>query len=252
MAAVFFESSLQASLSAPLPYVPTRSRDSNAHEKGRRGKRYQWGFRDSQVNRDSTGRPGSKRFQRYLNRSFLLDQSNDVEFDDFSILMNTKTVFTDLHQNSETLSKWEEFIEVTEEKQEQLLIGLSIDVSKFVQQKITHRREFIQNMSPEASFNAIDKKLRRVLHNYGNSQMLADLDSELVQYITTGEFGSLVFTFSESYQRMLCHGICQFYSLNSQSQDMASGKRIVIVSKTQETRVPAITLTQHLQARTAL
>jgi len=247
MTAVIFETSLPTSLNAPLPYASTRSRDSNAHEKGRRGKRYQWGYRDSQVNRDSSGRPGSKRFQRYMNRSFLLEQSNEVEFDDFSIVMTSKTAFTDLHQNSETLRQWEEFIEVTEEKQQQLLVGLSIDVSNYVQQKITQRQEFLKNMSAVERFNAIDRKLRRVLQIYGNSQILAELDSELLQYIATGEFGSLMYTFSEPYQRMLCHGIiCQFYALNSQSQDMASGKRTVIVSRTKETRVPVITLTQYL------
>jgi len=202
-----------------------------------------WAIRDSQAKRDFIGRPGSKRFQRHLNRSFLLDQS-DVSHDDFNVYPRSRSIFGQLLSDSEKLSHWEAFIEISEDQQEALLVSLSADVSDYLEQ------EPIQDEhTSEIQFKNIDKKLRKLLKMHLESKILSDLDAQMYQYVNDGNFDSLIYSFNEPFHRMICHGICQFYALHSHSKDV-SEQRVVVVSKTKKTKFPKETLSEHLKRMT--
>jgi len=235
MAAVFETSTPMEISTMPLPYIQTGARDSNAHPKGRRGKRYHWGVRDSLANRDTPGRPGSRRFQRYLNKAFLLNQSADLEANDFVITASSSSIFTEILGDGDKLATWEQFLDMNEHEQSEILFAVSEQVECWI------------DLSPEQNFNMIDKKLRRVLQLHLCSDFLSELEAEILQRIS-GEMTSLVYTFAEPWHRMICHGICQYYSLHSQSTDVKGGKRVVVVSKTKRTRIPAVSLSQHLKS----
>jgi len=234
MATILDTSSPMDISAMPLPYIQTGARDSNSHPKGRKGKRYLWGTRDSQAARETPGRPGSRRFQRYLNRSFLLNQTAELHADDFVIASSTTSVFTEILSDGDKLSIWEQFLDMNEHEQNEILLSFSEEADAWI------------DLSPEQNFNMIDKKLRKVLQLQLCRDFLAQLESELIQRIS-GEMSSLAYTFTEPWHRMICHGICQYYSLHSQSTNVKGGKRVVIVSKTKHTRVPAVPLSQHLR-----
>lgn len=202
-----------------------------------------WAIRDSQSRRDFVGRPGSKRFQRHMNKSFLLEQT-EVSREDFYVFPKTRSIFGELMNDSEKLSQWENFIEVTEDQQEALLVSLSADVSDFLEKE--HSQD---EVTSELQFSKIDKKLRKLLKVHLESKILSDLDAQMYEYVNNGNFETLIYSFNEPFHRMICHGVCQFYALHSHSKDVAE-ERVVVVSKTKRTRFPKQTLSEHLKMMT--
>jgi len=205
--------------------------------KGRK-RNYRWTSKDSSARFEDVGKMGSKRYQRFLNKTFLIDQERQLDAADFNIFVHCCTPFTQLWQEPKKLQVWEPFIDVTEERQEELLVSLSVDISNY-----------LQNMTEEsasASFKIIDRKIRKLLKRHLRSEFLMALDDEILGYIRLDDYNTLVYSFSDPYHRMICHGICQFYSLQSRSKN-SKGDRVVVVSKTQHTSIPNQTLSQHLQ-----
>jgi len=62
---------------------------------------------------------------------------------------------------------------------------------------------------------------------------------------------SVTYSFDCTYQRMLCHGICQYYGLESRSKSINEydddDNKIVIVKKKSLTCIPNETLSSHLR-----
>jgi len=209
--------------------------------KGRK-RNYRWTAKDSAARFEDVGKMGSKRYQRFLNKTFLIDQERQLDAADYNIFVHCCTPFTQLWEEPQKLRVWEPFIDVTEERQEELLLSLSVDISNYIQ----NMTEEANNLGPSASFKIIDRKIRKLLKRHLSSEFLMDLDDEIVGYIRLGDYNSLVYSFSDTYHRMICHGICQFYALQSRSKN-SKGDRIVVVSKTEHTSIPNQTLSQHLQ-----
>eukprot|EP01083_Nonionella_stella_P075686 205828_1 len=64
--------------------------------------------------------------------------------------------------------------------------------------------------------------------------------------------GPLVLLFGDAFHRLLAHGVCQFYHLNSQSETLTEGNRVTIVQVPKSGRLatsPAqtVSLCEHLQ-----
>jgi len=86
---------------------------------------FRWAARDNLASRNRIGRPGSKRYQRYINRSFLGDLGSEGEMELDFRMMESTSPFSILFEESNR-KKWDPFVEVTEEKQEKLLISIEI------------------------------------------------------------------------------------------------------------------------------
>jgi len=213
-------------------------------------------MRDSQARFSRVGKPGSKRFQRYMNDSFLHNVL-DLEPEDFQ-LQSVRSTFSLLFEEQNE-KKWAPFVDITEEEQDYLLFSMN-----HVKKGEEEEDEFgdfviipIENMEtkqedcsfhPETKFRKVDKKIRRFIQKNPTNPFLLSMDEEIVKYIEMGTFQPKIFSFDQSFQRMICHGICQFYSLNSFSRENEKGSRVVTVRKPLKGfSTPSITLSIFLQ-----
>jgi len=215
--------------------------------------------RDSLNRRNNIGKPGSRRHQRWLNRMFLMEQEVELELEDFKIFDTTKTALSQIFEDSFCSEIWAPFVDVTEEQEEQLL--MSIDVT------LTHKNDKESDLEVEVSFDdeddssddqmfpaqesfkRIDKKIRKVLQQQIENEFLSSMDKEIANYIQIKEFNTLTYSFEDSFHRLICHGICQFYSLRSRSEDSETGDRILVIKKPATILKPSTTLTQFLQQK---
>lgn len=216
--------------------------------------------RDSLARRNNIGKPGSRRHQRWLNRMFLMEQEVELELEDFTIFDPARTPLSQIFEDSFYNEIWAPFVDITEEQEEKLL--MSIDVT------LTHkndkfRREVavsfddededddldVKMHPPHESFKRIDKKIRKVLQQQIENEFLSSMDKEIASYIQIKEFNTLTYSFEDSFHRLICHGICQFYSLRSRSEDSETGDRILVIKKPATLLKPSTTLTQFLQQK---
>jgi hypothetical protein len=193
------------------------------------------------INRASTarlsyfGRPGSKRFQRFVNKSFLLDNEDDLNAEDLVVFSSTSTALTLICEESNK-KIWEPFVSVTEEQQKNMIA--IIEPTRGTAAEVP--------LSSARSFASIEVKIRKVLKANIDSEFFLSLEKELLNYIESDDVSTLEYSFPEAYHRMLCHGICQYYNLKSISKNDKGG-RILVVDKKKESRNPGETLIQHLR-----
>jgi len=81
-------------------------------------------IRDSQARLEKVGKPGSKRFQRFVNKTYLYQHEWDLQPEDFEIAKKSPSPFSLLF-DEKIKQLWEPFIDITEEEQEKLLQKLS-------------------------------------------------------------------------------------------------------------------------------
>jgi len=214
----------------------------------RRGRQrsFRWAPRDtSRDGRTYVGRPGSKRHQRFLNRSYISSQETFVEHEDFNIHPTSFSSPLDLlFRDPQLQLKWEEFLLSTEEQQDELLIELTSSINLTGSRR--YSQENANERSPVQSFIAIDKKIRTILLRHANCEFLYTLEKQIIDFIGQND-KLLMYPFSDPLQRILCHGVCQFYSLPSKSKSQW-GRRVVVIENSQHnTTLPAMTLFQYLQ-----
>jgi len=201
------------------------------------------------------GRPGSRRYQRYLNRSFLLENERNITPQDLLVFSQITTPLSMVLQDSNHLKNWEPFISTSEEKQEHMLKKLT-NGSEHNTNKSNARR--MSSSSASDSFALIDLKIRKLFKKSGvlECEIFDNLEKEITCFILGNDNDnnnstSLTYSFDSTYQRMLCHGICQYYRLESRSQSVDDDNdvdhKIVIVKKKHESCIPNETLSTHLQ-----
>jgi len=227
--------------------------------------------RQRQIIKDSrmgkVGKPGSKRYQRYLNKSFLQEQQWDLKPEDFEVIKFSCSPFSVLFEETNR-RKWAPFVDITEEKQNQLLSCLRGAISE--DEKYDEFGDFVYVFSEalqikdfedqeeevktppsppaELHFRKVEKKIRKFIRKNSDLQIIHLLDQEIVDYIQLATYQPKRFTFTESLHRMICHGICQFYTLSSRSEDCVGGSRAVVVRKPKKgVCFPSMTLTKFLQ-----
>jgi len=220
-------------------------------------KRQRLMLRGDRTSLTNLGRPGSKRYQRYLNKSFLQEQQWDLQPEDWEIVNFSYSPFTVLFDERHK-KKWDPFVDITEEEQEQLLVELTcskLDEEKedefgdfvFIEPEVKHEEVKISMPPVEFHFYKVDKKIRKFIRKNPDNSLVRSLDEEIVNYIQLATYQPKIFTFMESFQRMICHGICQFYLLNSKSEVTGSGKRVIVKKPKKEVGLPSMTLSKFLE-----
>jgi len=191
------------------------------------------------------GRPGSRRYQRFLNRSFLTGQEVEVETQDL-IVFEAPTI-TPLGSLTEPENRklFEPFVSVTEEEQQVLFASINVHMTPRTNAADISRQHV--SISAAKSFQRIDKKIRKLLKVNLKNDFFRDFDQEIANLIQNGS-RALEYSFEDSFGRLICHGICQYYSLMSRSIDTTRG-RIVVIERKASTTIPGETLTQYLQRK---
>jgi len=231
---------------------------SVAPTSGRRG--YVPPMRHSHARATRIGRPGSKRYQRFLNKEYLSEQQWDLEFEDFQAVRFGCTPFSALFEEHNSRI-WEPFIDITEEEEQWLLRQLEEGKSSNVEERdelgdwiIIQQEEdnlldeFVdQAIHGATSLLRIQKDIRKFMRRNPDSPFLLAMDKEIADYIEA-ESQLLTYTLETSFQRLICHGICQYYALRSRSEDQIDGTRLTIVSKPKGgISLPSHTLSEYLQ-----
>jgi len=216
------------------------------YERSNDKRRRKWKWVDG-VQRTRTGRPGSRRYQQWLNESFLTDTSQ-LELDDFNVVHQPRiTPFHELFEEKAKLEKWQQFLDSSEEEQDELLISVSLTVKKDM--KLSEEcGDVIDSETAKQSFQKIDKKIRKMLQTHFDSEFVCNLDKEIVNWIRIADYNTLTYAFDDSFHRMICHGVAQFYRLKSRSKDTPS-KRVLLIDKPKSLGCPSTTLVQYLQCK---
>jgi len=210
--------------------------------------------RDSQARLSKVGKPGSKRFKRYINNSFLQDQQWDLEPQDFQLHSLSCSPFSLLFEENNG-KKWAPFVDITEEEQNYLLSSLHKEEQEdeFGDFVILPREEEIEVITtspirPEVHFRRVDKKIRRFIQKNPTNQFVLSLDQEILKYIELAAPQPKTFSFDQAFHRMICHGICQFYCLHSHSRDHKGGRAVTVKKPSQGFPSPEVTLSIFLQS----
>jgi len=205
-----------------------------------RRRRYVPPVRDSQARISRIGRPGSRRYQRFLNNEYLIEQQWDLELEDFQVVRFGGTPFTPLFAEHNR-KIWEPFIDVTEEEEQWMLrqldgkpteqgdeLGDWIVIEKQTEICLEDFEE--PTVHASTSMGRIQRNIRNFIRKNPDSPFLLAMDKEISDYVEHGR-ESLTYLFENAFQRMICHGICQYYALISRSEDQPDGTRLTTVSK---------------------
>jgi len=210
------------------------------------------------------GTPGSRRFQRFVNNAFLIDQqqkfstaltTQDMEED----LSYPASLFHTLFENDEDLKAWHSFIAESEEDQDIFLMEMEETKNKkpksFKQSKRSKSSRPISmennhnndNMDEDEdsneltisdisflSFRLIDKSARSLLKRIYTWDFVQQLDNELLKFTHQVNEDKVTYSIADSFQRMILHSICQYYHLPSNSVNTENGDRIVIIRKSKK------------------
>jgi len=223
-----------------------------------RRRRYVPPVRDSGARFMRIGRPGSKRYQRFINKEYLTEQQWDLELEDFQVVRFGGTPFTPLFEEHNSRI-WAPFVDVTEEEEQwlirQLCEGKSLEERSdelgdwiMVEEEDLLVDDFVEQVvHASTSILRIQKNIRQYVRQNPDFPFLNEMDKAITDYIENGS-GSLTYSFETSFHRMICHGICQYYSLHSRSEDSEDGIRVMVISKPRKgISLPSHRLTEYLQ-----
>lgn len=176
--------------------IPDKSSSSSSTSKpaasslGSPSKKWKWGPRNS-TRKPRQGKPGSKyyfylkkfiqllfffskrRYQRWLNASYLMDLEADLEISDFTV-EPPSSMFQTVFDDDEFYTMWCPFIETTEEYELEML-------SYF--EKPQSCKVSSDPLTPEQSYRKIHRETRRLLHKYVETEFLNDLDNEISSFV---------------------------------------------------------------------
>jgi len=190
------------------------------------------------INNRRVGQPGSKRFQRFINKAFLLQNEQDLEEEDLSVFVAPTYTALDAIFEEKNKKTWEPFVETTEGRQRKMIQSLS---ARGASARRHHHRQ--SALSPTTSFASIKASTRRLLRE--SEEFVPMLDKEISNFMQNSQLNSLTYTFNDDFDRLLCHAVCQYYQLSSITRESHNSK-IVAIRKTPKSQIPGATLVQHM------
>jgi hypothetical protein len=238
-----YKSKLRSSPAGNIVEVEERNGDVNTPMKKKKNK-FRYGPRDSLTKRYSPGKVGSRRYNRFMNdvyaRTFYKsDTESDLDSDIWDDLYDENYEpsyggFADLFLNEDKFKSFDPFIDITEEKQSDLL------------DDFTDSEDCIDDSS--SSYDDEDFDIRRsykkVVKRNKNSTCLHHIDSELYKF-QIDEKEMMFFSYEDGYRRLLVHSVSDYYKMQSYSKCMENGDRITVVHKkidTQKKEKPLVTI----------
>jgi len=198
-----------------------------------------------------TGRPGSKRYQRFLNKMFLFECNEEVELD--PLLTNRPGAFSMLFRSPDR-EAWAAYMDHTDEcaVEDDAIRCLVGSVSSIPLRRRPLRDQDVngglgkqnvngglkQNNRDDSSkvrltLDHVAPSLRKVLFRFRDSTPLIWLNGEVRSFADGSSYcdkSSLSFSL-DPFLRLLCHSVCQFYRVSSRSEDTDCGERVVTLRR---------------------
>eukprot|EP01121_Diplochlamys_sp_Union-15-3_P015869 TRINITY_DN5312_c0_g1_i4.p1 TRINITY_DN5312_c0_g1~~TRINITY_DN5312_c0_g1_i4.p1 ORF type:complete len:222 (-),score=25.15 TRINITY_DN5312_c0_g1_i4:24-689(-) len=173
---------------------------------GKKKRSWRWAPRDSLNRRTSVGTPGSRKYNRLLNEFFLYNLAEDLNahFDqsDSDLYAQGPSVFAELFEDENKMRAWQEFIELPEDVQEEIIY-------KSESKPAITPKSSSKDISPEESWRRIHRPTRQLLRRCKDTDFLTKFDSEI--YILLSEYiGPLqqTFTFEHISDLYIATGVC--------------------------------------------
>eukprot|EP00029_Vermamoeba_vermiformis_P007191 TRINITY_DN3036_c0_g1_i1.p1 TRINITY_DN3036_c0_g1~~TRINITY_DN3036_c0_g1_i1.p1 ORF type:complete len:297 (-),score=59.57 TRINITY_DN3036_c0_g1_i1:209-1099(-) len=263
--------------------LPSNQRNRTPNKRSLKKKSKKYGPRDSMGRRLRMGKPGSRRYEQLMQEYVLWRMNRELADDHAAFQGDAMPSFADLYEeelyepkytpfselflDKEKMALFEEFLNITEEEQEEKIAALCgkqrPKLSDVFQIETNAGPSKPIELTPEQAFQRLDSETRKLLRKYGSSAMLEDIDDKVfgvqigdspnmnkvpagVELDLAGEDYEC-FYFKDSFARRLAHGIAQYYCLNCYSCDTAAGRLTVVKkSKTGAYVPPELPLTVFL------
>ncbi|EGC32832.1 hypothetical protein DICPUDRAFT_98760 [Dictyostelium purpureum] len=200
--------------------------------------------RDSLAFRESPGKPGTKRFNRYLNTQFLktagsLGDNINAEMD-YSFTESKNTLFYQDSQNSTFY--FDNMVNITCDQEEELIDSIQ------QQTKNAHNES-------TADGEQLFSKLRKSLRPFFKKSFLLDnlfiqeTEQQILEFLENSSIKQMEYNQSNPSKRIIIHGLSSYYSLQSKSHSTKNGQRILVIRKPRNLPpLPEISITQYLAA----
>jgi len=177
-----------------------------------------------------------------------MEQESELELEDFIMWDTAYSRFACVFHPEENRKTVEQFIDITEEEQDRLFEEFekaSIKTSKRNNNDEERAGEESKYVASRL-FQQVDKRVRKWLFRYYESEFFQNVDQQIADFITSPHNynGALVYDLDHPFHRLICHGVCHFYSLKCYSKD----HRMVIINRASHSVIPSsTTLTQYLK-----
>lgn len=224
---------------------------------------------DSNINYIVRKKTGAKQARRCENLKYLLtltekDDESDVETDMFEPSVSH---FTELFMEQEKMKIWNDFINSSEDEQNQILRQAERKISKKTKEEGTNmtdcedldeaweevdKRASHPAFTAQECFQKIDKHIKSYLkRRHVPMGVLESLERDLVAFFTEWPSSVYLSDLKNSFERMMLHALCQYLDLLSSSYDDSGNRRTQVENKHEDFVPPSTLLTEYLiQQRT--
>jgi len=195
-------------------------------------------------------RPGTTRYRRVMKNVELLETAvSDSEGEEFELevefTVEFRSPFTILFEDEDLRKKWENFLNVTEEEEANLMMLMCGQKQTFRKKpKIGEERD---PTNPEHSWKSLSKYSRNSLLSYYDSPMIGVTDQMVVDFVLSSK-NQKTFVLTSSKQCLLTHCVAAFYSAKAFTIKKDS-TYYTTLSKTKTTQIPTILLSEFLQSK---
>jgi len=199
--------------------------------------------RDSQSSRQSIGLPGSSRHNRYRNKMDLLDKAlSDSESEleiEVEFTVEFRSPFSILFTDEECKKKWEPFIEITEEEQNELLSVFYPESSKYRRPK---RPDF--PTAPQDCFSVLNRDEKRLLKKNAGNPIIIQFENVIIDLILSRRpTASVKLT---NYECLLFSLVSIYYSLQVSAEGLVGEEAMVTIRKPKGIQLPSVRLSEYL------
>jgi len=159
-----------------------------------------------------------------------MDQEGELELEDFLIYQQMHNpVFT-------TKSPaWEKFINVTEERQIELM-------------KTMKATDKVRVHPIASTWDRLDGRLKRMLISSVHSASLHSIDNDIRQFMQSDGKTKNLYA-EDSFGRLLCHGVCAYYGLSATTNTVNNVQRVVVVHQNSQGSSAPVQLIPFLQSQ---
>eukprot|EP01117_Protostelium_nocturnum_P006628 TRINITY_DN2386_c0_g1_i4.p1 TRINITY_DN2386_c0_g1~~TRINITY_DN2386_c0_g1_i4.p1 ORF type:complete len:220 (+),score=70.98 TRINITY_DN2386_c0_g1_i4:85-744(+) len=184
------------------------------------------------------GLPGSRRYNRWLNKAYLMEQEGELELEDFELYHKAKSSFSKILDEPGNVT-WEPFVNVTEENQKKMMHSMGCQEE--------HSKKSGRIDTNEGAWENLDSRVKRLLLKNFDSDTLAAIDSDVREYAMQDSVAAKIAAPEDAYGRLLYHAICQIYLLKSHSVTVDQNRVLIIEKKTTFHPLPSWTIPQFLR-----
>eukprot|EP01122_Echinamoeba_exundans_P009465 TRINITY_DN335_c0_g1_i2.p1 TRINITY_DN335_c0_g1~~TRINITY_DN335_c0_g1_i2.p1 ORF type:complete len:233 (+),score=28.41 TRINITY_DN335_c0_g1_i2:345-1043(+) len=208
--------------------------------------------RDSLSFRERLGKPGSRRYQRWVNDFFVLelnrslsdleDEIEWIEDDDWYFNTTPQPPLRRLLGDEASFKLFESLLNVTEEQQQYALHQIGVSDRSDHYEATSNQR--LPSLSPDQAFGQLSKPIRKFLKQYCNTEMCHEVDRCLRELLIS-EAEEAHFFWRDPFQRKLAHALSRYYCMTSYSKDAQDG-RVTVVAKTGQLVFPIVSVADYL------